>query len=250
MNARDVHQPAGTGARGRSSRTERRREERAHAQTRKHRSQTQSTRFALFAGLATIVVAGLVFGAALLRQSAGSTSGGAQAAMVDRTALNPAVSLLKTGSVAPNFTVKDAAGRPVSLRSLRGHPVLLEFFAVWCPVCHREAPAIRTLTAQYGSRGLRTMAVLANPYGSNYEVSQGKDLTIASPRDLRWYRHTYRANYPLYVDSRFRAVNHYGAGSYPTIYVIDARGKVAYAHQGQIPRSVLSRTIAPLLPPQ
>jgi peroxiredoxin len=94
------------------------------------------------------------------------------------------------------------------------------------------------------------MAVLANPYGSNYEVSQGKDLTIATPRDLSWYRDTYGANYPLYVDSTFRAVNRYGAGSYPTIYVIDAKGKVAYAHQGQIPPSVLSRAIAPLLPPR
>jgi hypothetical protein len=104
------------------------------------------------------------------------------------------------------------------------------------------------ITAAYSGKGLRTLAVLANPYGPAYETSQGKDLTIASPADLRWYGRTYGANYPLLIDRTFSAVNRYGAGSYPTIYVVDAKGKIAYAHQGKVSRAVLAAKVSRLLP--
>lgn len=184
-----------------------------------------------------------------MRQSSvgATTTGSATQAMVDKTALDPAVSPIRPGGTAPSFVVRHPDGRTVSLVSQRGHPVLLEFFAVWCPVCHRESSVIHNLTASYAPHGLRTLAVLANPYGPTYEISHGTDLTIATPADLQWYAHTYKANYPLLIDPKFRAVNQYGAGSYPTLYIIDAHGKIAYSAQGAIPERVLAAKIKALL---
>ncbi len=68
-------------------------------------------------------------------------------------------------------------------------------------------------------------------------------MTLATLEDLGWYACRYRANYPLLVDHDFKAVNRYGAGSYPTIYGIDARGVVRFAAQGAIPRSTLAPKI-------
>ena len=46
---------------------------------------------------------------------------------------------------APAFTLPDLQGRKVSLASLRGRPVLVNFFATWCPPCRAELPALQAL---------------------------------------------------------------------------------------------------------
>ena len=46
---------------------------------------------------------------------------------------------------APDFELADATGKKVSLRSLRGRPVLLNFWATWCPPCVDEVPSLEDL---------------------------------------------------------------------------------------------------------
>jgi cytochrome c biogenesis protein CcmG/thiol:disulfide interchange protein DsbE len=234
---------------GRPLRAERRAAERAAARARSSPSTTGASRLPFSLGLLIVVAALAVFGYAVLRgqQNSNAAATGPSTphakSLVKAAAFNPSFNLLKVGSTAPNFQVHDTTGDVYTLREARGHPVLLEFFAVWCPVCHRETPVIHRLAATYTAKGVRVLAILANPYGQNYEISQGKDRTPASSPDLNWYRHTYNVNYPLLVDSRFTAVNRYGASSYPTLYVIDPRGKITYANQGAIPYAIMARQI-------
>src|SRR5271157_4893741 len=64
------------------------------------------------------------------------------------------------GKPAPPLEENDWLGpRPASLAALRGHPVLLFFWAHWCPDCKAEAPVLADLKNTYGSKGL----VLAGP---------------------------------------------------------------------------------------
>jgi len=51
---------------------------------------------------------------------------------------------------APEFTLLDLSGKPVSLSAFRGKKVLLHFWATWCGVCRAELPSLRSLQRSLG----------------------------------------------------------------------------------------------------
>src|SRR5437867_4106363 len=64
-------------------------------------------------------------------------------------ALNPdPVPAALAGREAPDFELADPTGRKVSLRSLRGRPILLNFWIANCPPCEKEAPSLEDLARQ------------------------------------------------------------------------------------------------------
>lgn len=144
-------------------------------------------RWTFLLGIGIIVAAIAAFAVISLNPS--STSRGASAStprsLSDPAALDPAASVLKRGTTAPNFSLRDAVGVKYSLSAYAGHPVLLEFFAVWCPVCQRETSVIHQLAQAFAPKGVQTLAVLANPYGRNFETSGRKDLSLTLRRALR-----------------------------------------------------------------
>src|SRR3954471_3570987 len=60
---------------------------------------------------------------------------------------------------APDFELADVTGRKWSLRSLRGRPVLLNFWATWCPPCVEEMPSLDSLVRHGGSGTLQVVTV-------------------------------------------------------------------------------------------
>jgi len=59
---------------------------------------------------------------------------------------------LCAGAPTTDLALKDAAGRKVRLRDLRGKVVLLNFWATWCGPCQAEMPALADIEKQYGGR--------------------------------------------------------------------------------------------------
>jgi thiol-disulfide isomerase/thioredoxin len=59
----------------------------------------------------------------------------------------------------PDVTLLDASGAPVSLDELRGRPLVLNFWATWCPPCDEEMPALEALYRQQGSDGVQVVTV-------------------------------------------------------------------------------------------
>jgi thiol-disulfide isomerase/thioredoxin len=132
-----------------------------------------------------------------------------------------------------------------SLATLRGHPVLLFFWAHWCPDCKAMAPGIASLLAKYGPKGLVAIAP-TRLYGY---VAGGEP---APPEVERRYIERVRGQYyaalagmPTPVSSaNFLA---YGASTTPTLVLIDSTGIVRYYHPGAAAMPELAARIERLL---
>jgi peroxiredoxin len=132
----------------------------------------------------------------------------------------------KLGRSAPDFDWLTTAGA-LRLSSLRGHAVLLEFFAPWCPQCQQDVPLLNTLASQPQFKGLQVLSISGTPYGKDYET-KGSQAPI-SIDDLDWFRQHFGALYSFLYDPGSRVFNLYGYGSsYPTFFLIDANGIVRF----------------------
>lgn len=89
---------------------------------------------------------------------------------------------------APDFRLKDYAGRELSLSSLRGNVVLVNFWATWCSTCVVEMPSMERLVERMSGRPFRLLAVSVDEdwspirkffaKGSPLEVLLDKDRTV------------------------------------------------------------------------
>jgi peroxiredoxin len=166
--------------------------------------------------------------------------------LTNPSALNPAPQTLSVGSKATDFALTTADGQHVSLSSLSGHPVVLEFFAIWCPHCQAEASVLSQIDSAFASSGERTIAILANPYGKDYDTSNGTDRRLADRTDLTWFLDTFKVQHATLIDPNFDVVNKYGASSYPTTYIIDGGGTVRFVQSGEVPYQDLANVLSQL----
>jgi cytochrome c-type biogenesis protein len=69
------------------------------------------------------------------------------------------VTPIKTGTLAPDFTLTNVEGQPVTLSSLHGKPVLITFWATWCVPCREELPVISAAYLANRDQGFTVIAV-------------------------------------------------------------------------------------------
>lgn len=75
------------------------------------------------------------------------------------------LSLLSMGAwadSAPAFALPDANGKQVSLSDYQGQPLILHFWATWCPYCKKLQPGLEAVSQQYAEQGLVLLAVSYN----------------------------------------------------------------------------------------
>ena len=65
----------------------------------------------------------------------------------------------QAGNLAPDFALQDLEGQTVILSSLRGSPVMLNFWATWCGYCVWEMPYIQQIYEEWQDRGLLILAI-------------------------------------------------------------------------------------------
>ena len=120
------------------------------------------------------------------------------------------------GSPAPDFTLRDS-DRTVSLRELRGKPVVLNFWAAHCPPCVDEMPSLVRLQKRMGPR----VTVLG----------VGVDTTEA---DYHSFLRTYQIDFLTVLDTAKDSYTRYGATGYPETFIIDASGIVRRKFVGPV----------------
>ena len=118
----------------------------------------------------------------------------------------------KVGAPAPAFSLQRLTGLgDISLRSLRGKTVVLNFFASWCDPCKREAPVLEQLWRQDKGRDLVVIGVDAND-------SRG---------DARRFVRAHDVTYPIVFDhDGLVAANRYAIANLPATYVLNAKGRI------------------------
>jgi len=126
---------------------------------------------------------------------------------------------LPVGSLAQPVVVEDLDGRPVDLAQWIGkQPVLLEFWATWCPLCRALEPKLEAARRRYGDR----VAFLALAVAVNQNQASIK-------------RHLERHPLPARVlwDAGGRAVRAFQAPSTSYVVILDATGRVRYTGSGE-----------------
>jgi peroxiredoxin len=148
--------------------------------------------------------------------------------------------LLDVGAQAPDFTLRTPAGTPVRLAALRGKSVLLEFFATWCPHCAAEAPHLRRLARSLPRSRVVFVGVDANggdaPSVFAYHVYY--DLPFPAVLDPGGTTATFPSHgSPGTVSKAYRI------STYPTFYVVDPQGRIAWRGAGEQPDALLRREL-------
>jgi peroxiredoxin len=124
---------------------------------------------------------------------------------------------LKTGQVAPTFTLTDNMGRNVSLSELRGKVVYLDFWGTWCKPCMNEMPASRQLRAKFADRDVAFVYISVNDAEEKWQqVLANAQLT--SPASVHLRARDYQV--PELYDVR----------SFPSYYLIGRDGRIVLPH--------------------
>ncbi|MBI5297638.1 MAG: redoxin domain-containing protein [Chloroflexi bacterium] len=139
------------------------------------------------------------------------------------------------GSPSIDFTLNSLDGERVSLSSYRGQPVLLFFWATWCPYCRNEVAALKDIHTAYKDQGLVVLAV---------EVGE----TASAGRS---FRDQYDLSFPILSDTSGNVFRGYSGEAIPLNYFIDANGNVNYSQLGMMDYTNLNlrvRTLLNLIP--
>jgi cytochrome c biogenesis protein CcmG/thiol:disulfide interchange protein DsbE len=140
-----------------------------------------------------------------------------------------AVQVNLIGKPAPEISVgKWINSEPQSLEALRGHVVLLEFWATWCKPCHEMFPKLRELHETQSERGLRVLALTRHylAYGGD-ERAREEELTL-----VRAFVAEREVAFPVGVSDDERTQTLYGATGLPAVALIDRQGIVRYRFGG------------------
>ncbi len=131
------------------------------------------------------------------------------------------------GQQAPPFSLPTLDGQEVTLEAYRGRPVLLHFWASWCPPCREEWPAWQTFASGPAAEGVVILAV-------NVEEP---------PEVVRQFLGDDAPPFPVLLDSDGRVNVQYRVRALPMTFFIDAEGVVRRVVPGGMTPEALERLV-------
>lgn len=122
---------------------------------------------------------------------------------------------LPVGAAAPEIDLADLEGRRVTLASLRGQVVVIDFWASWCACCAQQLPFLERLRAEHPA-GLVVIGI-------------AEEVSDASVRGLLART---GAHFTIVRDARHAVAGRYAPRAMPTTFIVDRAGVVRFEHEG------------------
>ena len=124
------------------------------------------------------------------------------------------------GKLAPDFTLMQPDGTPLTLSGLRGKIVIIDFWASWCKPCRASNPVMKEFYAEYCDRGVEILGV------SN-DTDHDKWMAAVEEDGLPWLNVV--DDFPV-KNRPARVISLYAAPGLPTLVLIDREGRIVSAN--------------------
>ncbi len=138
--------------------------------------------------------------------------------MMKRTLLWPFLCLIiscsspiQVGQTAPDFTLVDLKGKPITLSELKGKIVLLHFWATWCPPCLVELPQLFKFSKGLDKNQFKLLAISVDD---------------TNPGKVETFLKSWGYDEPVFHDPGGKLAGRYGTYRYPETYILDQEGVV------------------------
>ncbi len=131
------------------------------------------------------------------------------------------------GVAAPAFTLASLSAPRWTLAGTRGHVVVVNFFATWCPPCRAETPDLVAIEKRYAAKGVIFVG-----------VDDREDAALVSV-----FVKTKGIRYPVVLDSDGAVSRAYDVRAIPTTYVLDRNGVIRYRQVDQLDAPLLSSVL-------
>ena len=115
---------------------------------------------------------------------------------------------VEVGNLAPDFQLQDLNGQTVSISNLRGKPVLINFWATWCPPCRGEMPYLQEIYEEWASRDLVILTI---------NIGEGSPTVEA-------FMQSNNLSFTVLLDTKQDVAQKYNIQYIPTTFFIDKDG--------------------------
>lgn len=118
----------------------------------------------------------------------------------------------QTGFLAPDLNLTTLDGQTVRLSDLRGQPLVINFWASWCPPCRAEMPALQRVHDEYAAQGVVILIVNATAQDSLL--------------DAQAFLQSYNMTLPVPLDPDGKAMQAYQVRSLPSTFFVGRDGVI------------------------
>lgn len=119
--------------------------------------------------------------------------------------------------LAPEFDLAGPDGKRIRLSDFQGEPLIVNFWATWCPPCRAEMPSMQRAWEQMRDEGIAVVAI-------NVGESAG---------DIKRFLDQEPVGFPLPMDESSQVVQAWPVRGLPTTFVVDPQGRLAYKAVGE-----------------